>query len=191
MKGVSHTGKILTAAAVAAAPTAALAHTGPSGGLESGLLHPIGGLDHLLALLAMGLWAGTSGRYAGAKIAVALAAMAAGALLAMGGVTLPLVEYGLLASLLILGLIIASGAKLPQLGMPLVAAFALLHGHAHGTEIPPGASGITFMAGFLTTSAAIQVLGVCVGSTLRGGPWLVRGSGALVAFGGLVLALVR
>lgn len=184
------TGRII-AATLLTAPSVALAHPGHMGGLTAGLLHPFGGLDHLLALLAMGIWAGTCGRRAGAKLTLALAAMAAGALLAMGGVHLPQVEYGVLSSVLILGLIVAAGAQLGQVGIPLVAGFALLHGYAHGTEVPPAASGLTFVAGFLVASAAIQRLGLAVGSALRENPRLVRTSGAFIALGGLALALVK
>jgi urease accessory protein len=186
----NHAGSIM-AAALLAAPSVALAHPGPADGLTSGLLHPFGGLDHLLALLAMGMWAGACGRQAGIKVILSLAAMSVGALLAIEGIHLPLVEYGVLSSVLILGLVVASRARLPQLGIPLVAGFAMLHGHAHGTELPSGASGMTFVAGFLISSAAIQAFGLGLGVALRENPWLVRTSGAFIALGGVTLALVK
>jgi len=185
-----HIGNTLALLTLAAAPPAALAHTGPAGGLEAGLLHPLGGLDHLLAFLAMGLWTATSGRDARASLGAALGAMATGAVLAMNGFGLPMVEYGVLASVLVLGLAIAAGARLPQFGLPLVAGFALLHGYAHGSEIPALASGSTYVLGFLAASAAIQVAGLRLGQWLRR-PALVRATGSLIALGGIALALAR
>ncbi|HEV7268257.1 MAG TPA: HupE/UreJ family protein [Falsiroseomonas sp.] len=151
------------------APASALAHTGlgHAHGLVAGLLHPLGGLDHLVAMLALGVWAGILGGKARLQLPLAfLSAMAAGAALGMAGVVLPLVEAGILASVIVLGALVAAWCSLPAVAaLPLVAAFGLLHGHAHGTELPGGALG--YAAGFLVATAALHATGLLL--TIRTG----------------------
>jgi len=188
---------LLPLAALAAWSTAspALAHTfGAAGaGLGAGLLHPLLGLDHLLAMIAVGLWAGQRGgavtwRLPGAFLGV----MAAGALLALAGAPLPAVELGIAGSVLLFGLLVALAARLPAgAAMALVGVFALFHGHAHGTELPMAAAPALYGLGFLLATASLLAAALLVA---RGserwarGIWL-RGSGAAIAGAGAVLLL--
>jgi urease accessory protein len=113
--------------------------------------------------------------------------------LGMAGVALPLVEPGILASVVVLGLLVLAAARLPvPIGAALVAVFALLHGHAHGAELPGGAAAATYAAGFAIATALVHGIGLGV-AYLAGserGRLIVRGAGALVAAGGVALAVV-
>lgn len=158
---------------LAAAP--ASAHSVGGSGFADGLAHPLFGLDHLLAMVAVGLWAGRiGGRALWLVPAAFLAAMLMGSLLR---VALPLVEPGILGSVVILGLLAFAAPKLP-LWLPagIVALFAVLHGQAHGVELGGGAATL----GFLLATAALHGLG----ATLPHARWLGLG----VAAAGLVLA---
>jgi urease accessory protein len=160
----------MTTAALAAfmtlAASAAMAHAGHDhvhgSGLGSGLLHPVTGLDHLLAMLAVGLWAGRlGGRMRWGLPLAFVGAMLAGCGLAMAGLGLPLVEPGIAASVLVLGLALAAAVKVPAgAGLAAVAVFAVFHGHAHGAEIAEGASTLAYMAGFSFTTAALHAAGL-------------------------------
>ncbi len=175
------------AALFAAAP--ALAHTGQGdvSGLAAGFLHPLLGLDHLLAMAAVGIWSALalSGRRVWAAPLGFVAAMVVGAGLAFAGVGLPLVEAAIAFSVLALGLMVA--LRLPlgaAAGAGLVAAFALFHGHAHGLEAAGGLTG--YLAGFVTATALIHLGGIAVGRVLadsRLGPRLVGGAIALTGLG--------
>ncbi len=127
------------------APLPAFAHPGDAmaHGVLAGFLHPLGGLDHLAAMMAIGLWAGLlGGRARLALPAGFVGAMAAGGALGVVGLGLPRVEAGILASVLVLGALVTTVARLPGLvALPMVAAFGLLHGHAHGVEMSGGALG--------------------------------------------------
>jgi urease accessory protein len=145
------------------APVPALAHTGADHlhGFAVGFLHPVGGLDHVLAMVAVGLWAGLlGGRAAWALPMGFLGAMVIGFGLGATGVGLPLVEAGILASVIVLGALVAASARLPlAAAMPLVALFGLLHGHAHGTELAAQGA-VAYAAGFLAATAALHGLGI-------------------------------
>lgn len=162
--GLIRNATALTLAALAMAP--ALAHTGGSlhahGGFGSGFAHPLMGLDHLLAMLAVGIWAAQSRRAALWVLPLVFPlAMAAGALLALNGVTLPAVEAGIAASVVVLGLLIAFAVKMPLwAGAVVVSLFALVHGHAHGAEVPAGASVWMYGAGFLLATLLLHMAGL-------------------------------
>ncbi|MFD2838727.1 HupE/UreJ family protein [Azotobacter vinelandii] len=141
-------------------PGAAFAHPGHGGnGLIAGLLHPLGGLDHLLAMLAIGIWAAQQPR--SLKLAVPatfLVALLGGFVLAMTGTGLPQVETGIALSVLLSGLLIACAARLPApVALTLTAVFALFHGHAHGLEVSGNPLG--FAAGFLAASLGLLLGG--------------------------------
>lgn len=178
---------------LAAAP--ALAHTGAhgAGGLAAGFSHPFLGLDHLLAMIAVGLWAAqTGGRARLAVPAAFIVVMALGGLLGVAGIGLPLVEFGIIGSVLVLGLLIAVAPRLPLWApMAIVAAFALFHGHAHGTEMPETASGALYGLGFIAATAILHALGLALGfaAARRTAP-LARLAGGAVAACGLVLLVV-
>jgi urease accessory protein len=181
----------LLAAWLAATP--ALAHTGAGAthGFLAGFGHPFLGLDHLLAMGAVGLWAGLVGGRALWAWPLAFAGvMIVGAALGLQGVALPGVELGIAASVVLLGLAAALRAPLPVLaGAGLCGLFALLHGHAHGAELPAGAGAGAYVAGFVLATAALHGAGIGLGWLAgRGAPaWLPRLAGGAVTAAGLVL----
>jgi urease accessory protein len=185
--------KMLAAAAIAL-PTLAQAHTGIESafGLQHGMAHPFTGADHLLAMVAVGLWASQLGGRAlwlvpGAFIGM----MAAGAGLAVAGVAFPFVEQGITLSVFALGLLVAAAARLPVAAcIGLVGTFALFHGAAHGGEMPVAASGLAYGIGFLAATAALHLSGVGIATALRRSKGeAVRLAGAAVAGAGALLAL--
>lgn len=156
-------------------------------GLCYGLLHPVTGLDHLLALFAAGLLAS---RYqlchAGSMLAILLIMMAAGATTGMFGPKLSVVEFGITGSLLLLGGVIAIGKHLPA--FVAVVAFmivGMLHGYVHGQEIPPAFNTALYFSGFLISSLAIQLLGLLTGRIPQHGEKLYRFGGSLISLAGV------
>jgi urease accessory protein len=168
----------------------AWAHPGHGVGLGAGFAHPFGGLDHVLAMVAVGLWAAQlGGRALWLVPAGFVVAMLAGAALGWAGIGVIPAEAGILASVLLLGLLVAFAVRLPlALGLVVVGAFALCHGHAHGAELPAGADALAFAAGFAAATALLHGLGVAGGLAARDGR-LLRWSGAGIATAGLVLIL--
>src|SRR6202035_3887998 len=149
-------------------PSLALAHPGLPGhthDLATGFLHPLGGIDHVLAMVAVGLFAAQlGGRALWLVPASFLAAMAAAGLAGMSGVALPLTEVGIAASILVLGGAIALRLSMPlAAAMALVGFFALFHGYAHGLETPETASGLLYGLGFVAATALLHGLGVGIG----------------------------
>jgi len=149
---------------LALAPFPALAHPGGplAHGLAGGFLHPLMGMDHLVVMLAVGLWAGLQGGAARLVLPGAfMAAMALGMGLGMAGLAMPGVEAGVLASVLLLGVLAALAVRVP-LGMaaPLVGLAGLLHGHAHGVEA--GALEVTYALGALVATAALHGAGLAL-----------------------------
>ncbi|MBP1807229.1 HupE/UreJ family protein [Rubellimicrobium aerolatum] len=173
-------------------PGAALAHTGTAGGLISGLSHPILGLDHVVAMVAVGLWGSILGRPALWALPVAFPlVMAFGGVLGIAGVPLPGVETAIALSGVALGLLVAFAVRLPLAAAgALVAAFALFHGHAHGAELPAAANPLAYAAGFVIATGFLHLAGIAVGeATLRRGRPLLRALGAAIALtGGAFLA---
>lgn len=149
----------------------ASAHTfGAHGaGFAAGMAHPFLGFDHLLAMIAVGIWAAQLGGRAlwGVPLAF-IGMMAFGAILALAGVTLPAVEAGITVSVLVLGLLIASAVRLPVLGSTLlVGAFAVFHGHAHGAELPQAASVALYGLGLMAATAALHGFGLGLGMAFK------------------------
>ena len=190
----------LAAAALAAMPMAALAHTGhmEPGGFMHGFEHPLGGLDHLLAMVAVGLWAAQlGGRALWVLPASFVGTMVLGGLAGMAGLPLPSVELGIIGSVLVLGGLVALQPKLPLAACAAITAlFAVFHGYAHGAEMPAAASPWLYGMGFALATALLHGAGIgailAIRNMARGaaGSMAVRGSGALVAFGGVALALL-
>jgi urease accessory protein len=179
--------RTLLAALLAGTGSLALAHVGADGGghhgFLSGFLHPITGLDHLAAMVAVGVWsAATTRRFWIAPIAFALT-LFAGALLAQGGIAFPAIEPMIAASMLVVGLLLAARAKLPEAaGAVLVGAFALFHGAAHGQEL----GGLAALLGMVAGTALLHVAGMGLGRVLvQHSPWWTRAAGAAVALMGL------
>ena len=184
------------ALALALAASAAQAHTGHGAeGLASGLAHPFMGFDHLLAMVAVGLWSVAAFPRGKRAIgpAVFLVMLLAGAALAYLGVLLPLVEAGVAASVLMLGVLMLGAQRVPAfLGLGLVAMAALLHGQAHGSELLAGQSFAAYAAGFMAGSALLHGLGLGVGAWMhqaRTGLW--RGVAALIGASGLLMLVAR
>ena len=181
---------------LAFASDAALAHTGAEHALSfaAGFRHPFTGFDHMLAMIAVGLWAGLNGgRALWAWPMAFVGVMVAGGALGIAGVTIPMVEPGILASVIVLGLLVLTAARLPVvLGAALVALFALLHGHAHGAELPAQAAAVSYAAGFALATALLHAIGLGVAYVCRSdsGRLIVRGAGALMAVAGVALAVV-
>jgi urease accessory protein len=180
------------AATLALVPTAALAHSGLGHvhGFAQGFAHPLGGVDHVLAMVTVGVFAWQlSGRALWLVPATFVLAMAAGGALGIAGVELPLVEFGIAASVVVLGAIVALKVKAPlAVAMGLVGAFAVFHGHAHGTELPQGASGLLYSMGFVIATGSLHAAGIGIGVIHRWG-WgrvVLRAAGALVALAGCV-----
>jgi urease accessory protein len=184
-------------AALLLAPVSAHAHTGvgPTSGFSNGLLHPFSGIDHLCAMIAVGLWAAQQGKRAVWAVPLAfVATMGLGGALGMAGLSLPYVEQGIAASVLVLGILIAAAARLPLVaGVLLVAAFAVFHGHAHGAEMPRTASGLSYGAGFIVATALLHGCGVGLGLSLKklDRPRVLRLTGAAVALCGIALFWTR
>ena len=155
------------AAATVAVPTIAAAHPGHDGtsGFIHGFLHPLGGLDHILAMVAVGLFAARlGGRALWLVPASFVITMAAAGIAGMAGLALPYVEAGIALSILVLGAAIALETTMPvAAAMGLVAFFAVFHGHAHGAEMPETMSGLAYGAGFVAATAALHALGIGLG----------------------------
>lgn len=177
-------------------PLPAYAHVGHGAthGFGNGFLHPFMGLDHLLAMTAVGIWAGQrGGRALWLLPVVFVLTMALGGALGVSGVGLPGVEAGIVASVLVLGVLIATAVRFPLLAASvLTAAFALFHGHAHGTEMPATLSGFAYGAGFCTATALLHGAGVALPTSLRRlvgerHPSWLRFAGAGIGAAGVVL----
>lgn len=168
----------------------ASAHTGDHAvaGFASGFAHPFLGLDHLLAMVAVGLWAAQQGgRALWAVPAAFVGAMLIGGLVAWMGGTLPLFEGAIALSVLGMGLFVATRqAWAVPLGMAVAAAFALFHGYAHGLEMPQAASPLLYALGFVLATAALHVFGI---AGKRVGRHAVRWAGAAIAATGLALMI--
>jgi len=177
-------------------PISAYAHTGigNSPGFFHGFNHPIGGFDHILAMVAVGIWGSqTGGKAARALPATFVAIMLLGYVLGITGVSIPFVEGGILTSVLILGVLIATAARLPlAAGLTIVGLFAVFHGHAHGTEMPFSVSGLAYGAGFAAATALLHLSGIATGVLLRktAGARLIRYSGAAIAVAGVYMFFV-
>ena len=183
---------IATFAAITAFTMPAFAHATPgqAQGFVTGFLHPLSGLDHVLAMVAVGIWGAQLKRPAIWILPVAFPlVMSFGGLLGIRGVPLPGVEIGVAASAVVLGIVIALELR-PPLGVAalIVSAFATFHGHAHGTELPKAASPLTFALGFVLATGLLHVSGILIGlvDSFPAGSKLLRAAGGLIATTGLV-----
>lgn len=155
----------------------------------AGFAHPLAGFDHLLAMVSVGLW----GAFLGRPLIVLLpvifpAVMAIGGAMGIAGVALPPVEIGIAVSVLVLGACIAGAVRAPVwLACSLVAGFAIFHGYAHGKELPSAADPIGYSVGFVLSTGLLHLVGIALGmlNGVRGGVWLTRGTGALIAASGV------
>lgn len=187
--------RLLLAIGLTVASTApAFAHLNPEehGSFMAGFSHPLFGMDHILVMIAVGLWAAQiGGRAFWAVPAAFVTMMAIGFGLAVAGVSLPFVEPVILASVVALGLLVAMAVRLdPAISAAIVAVFALFHGHAHGGEL--GAAGaLPFAVGFVIATALLHVAGIALGlgiGRIAGGAALTRALGGATALAGVALA---
>lgn len=168
--------------------TAAVAHggTGLAGGFLTGFMHPLSGLDHMLAMIAVGLWGAFLGRPLIAALPMLFPlGMVVGGALGMLAAPMPPVEIGIAASVLTLGLMILLAVRAPvAIACAVVAVFALFHGYAHGQELPSAADPVGYSAGFVVSTGLLHLAGIALG-TLKAAP---AGAVALRAGGGAIAA---
>ena len=195
MKSLFPTRVLLPLFAILLLPSLVYAHTGAghAAGFLHGVGHPIGGLDHLLAMVAVGIWAAQhSGRAVWAVPATFVTVMVIGGAIGITGTAIPFVEEGIVISVLILGVLIAAAVRLPlSASAAIVGLFALFHGHAHGAEMPVALSGVSYGIGFVLTTAVLHFSGICFGASLQKTARLqtVRYAGAAIAIGGVFLLI--
>lgn len=192
MKQTSRVFAIL--AAILLLPSLAHAHVGvgETSGFLHGMGHPLSGLDHICAMVAVGLWAAQmGGRAIWAVPLTFVSVMALGGALGMLGVHVPFVETGIVISVLALGVLIAASVHLPlAVSIIVVGLFAIFHGHAHGAEMPETSSGFVYAAGFIIATAFLHACGIGLGIAIQklASPAVVRFAGiAIVLCGGYLL----
>jgi urease accessory protein len=170
--------------------TPALAHIerGQAAGFFTGLSHPVSGLDHVLAMVAVGLWGAQLGVPAMWLLPVIFPmVMALGGTLGLIGIPLPFVEVSIALSAVLLGLMVMTEARPPvAVAAIMVGFFAVFHGHAHGTELPAGQSGLLYSMGFVAATGCLHGVGITIGLIHRwpAGKIVLRIAGAGVALGG-------
>jgi urease accessory protein len=157
------------------------------GSFGAGLAHPFSGLDHLLSMLAVGIWSTQQRGRATWLLPLAFPlVMLMGAALALGGVTLPFIESGILAALVVLGMAITFALRLPAVaGTVMVGLFALLHGQAHALELPAGTSPMLYGAGFVMATAILHLLGI--GLARHSGQLAGRAAGIFITLCGIYM----
>lgn len=176
---------------VALCPGVAWGHNegGEAAGLLSGLQHPVSGLDHVLAMIAVGLWGAQLGQPAIWLLPVTFPmVMAFGGMTGLMGLRLPGTEIGIAVSAIILGVMVAWEARPPLwLAAMVVGFFAIFHGHAHGVELPPGGDAILYSIGFVIATGCLHAVGIGLGLVHRwpAGQVLVRFAGVAVALAGV------
>lgn len=175
-----------------AASAEAHIQAGEGGAFLSGLKHPVSGLDHIVAMVSVGLWGAQLGRPAIWVLPVTFPmVMAIGGFLGLIGIPLPGVEIGIAASAILLGAVVLLQARPPLAAAAvLVAIFAIFHGYAHGAELPPGGNGLLYSLGFIMATGFLHGCGIMVGLIHRWtwGQKALRMAGALVlATGGVLL----
>jgi urease accessory protein len=174
---------------------AAQAHTGEGGanGFFAGVMHPLSGFDHLLAMVAVGIWGATLGRPLVVALPIAFPLlMVVGGILGITGVPLPYVEIGIALSVIVLGLSIALAWRAPvAVALVIVASFGVFHGYAHGAELPSAASPAAYVAGFVICTGALHLTGIALGmlKNLPQGGQLLRTCGAAISAAGVWILL--
>lgn len=170
-------------------PVAAHTEEGVIGGFISGFLHPIYGPDHVVAMVAVGMWGAFLRQPAIWMLPVIFPlVMAFGGALGVLGLPLPLVEVGIAASAIVLGLMVLLAARPPLwIAGVLVGVFAIFHGHAHGAELPEASSALTYAIGFVVATGLMHLLGIAFGLLTRSprGTLAVRAAGGLISASGL------
>lgn len=187
--------RLLVVTALAVSAPMALAHSGHghTSGFEAGFLHPFMGLDHLVAMLAVGLWAGRLGGKATFIVPVAfVGTMIIACILAVMGLHVPFMEQGIVLSVIALGILLAAASKFSTpICAVMVAAFAFFHGAAHGSEMPAELSSVMFVIGFSAASMILHVAGIALNSILPtvNNHIITRIAGGVIALTGLSMAI--
>ena len=175
---------------LASTPASAHVFGGEANGFLSGLRHPVSGFDHILAMVAVGLWGAQLGAPAVWVLPIAFPMMMAfGGLMGLLGAPLPGVEIGIALSAFVLGAMVLFEVRPPLwIAGLLVAVFAVFHGHAHGAELPPGADGLVYSLGFVMATGLLHAFGITIGLVHRwpAGRVALRGAGAAIAAAGPV-----
>lgn len=188
---ITRPGPIFLALVVSIAAAPALAHDGGGliGGFASGFVHPLLGLDHVVAMIAVGLWGAFLGVPAIWLLPVVFPlVMAFGGALGVIGVPVPAVEIGIAASAVVLGCMVAFAARPPiWLAAVIVGLFAIFHGHAHGTELPGAVSPLAYSLGFVVATGLLHLSGIAFGTLIQwpAGRAAVRTGGGLIALAGM------
>ena len=186
----------LSAMFMLAAVSGAEAHVGVGmvSGTMAGFTHPVGGLDHVLAMIAVGVLAAQQGGRALWSIPLAFVAMMlVGGAVGVAGIAVPFVEQGIMGSIIVMGVVVALGRAMPMpLAMAMVGLFAVFHGHAHGTEMPADASGVLYGFGFAIATAMLHVSGIGAAVSAQKlarqvAPVLVRIGGGVIATLGMAM----
>jgi urease accessory protein len=181
----------LSAVALTLLPVTASAHigVGDTHGFAHGFSHPLSGIDHMLAMVAVGLFAAQlGGRALWLVPATFVSVMALAGVAGMAGVELPFVEIGIALSVVVLGLAVAFQLSVPTLGaMTLVGFFAIFHGHAHGSEMPESTSGLAYGAGFMCATVLLHAIGIFLGLSIAHAGKIH--SRRIVQFGGGAMAI--
>lgn len=168
-----------------ASPGLAHEQAGVGGGLASGLLHPLTGLDHLVAMVAVGIWGAQLGGVAIWVLPIVFPlVMAFGAVLGILKIGLPVPELIIALSALVLGLAVAMRIRVPfTVAAVIVAIFAIFHGHAHGVELPTAANPLAYGCGFVVATGLLHACGITIGALARwpGGERIIQGVGAAIA----------
>ncbi|WP_339630428.1 HupE/UreJ family protein [uncultured Sneathiella sp.] len=170
--------------------TPALAHTGGGivGGFSSGFAHPVLGWDHLVAMVAVGLWGASLGKRGVWLLPIVFpVVMALGAVLGFSGIPVPAVEAGIAASAIVLGLLIVFMVRPPMwIAGIVVAFFALFHGHAHGAELPAAANALAYGVGFVLATGLLHLCGIGIGTlgSSRVGNIAIRAGGGAISIVG-------
>lgn len=184
------------AVSMALMPTVALAHTGAGGtvGFSHGFMHPLTGIDHVLAMMMVGVFAWQlGGRAIWLVPSTFVLVMAVGGALGVAGIGVPFVEVGIALSVIVLGASVAFRVKAPvAIAMAVVGLFAIFHGHAHGSEMPENAAGMAYGLGFMIATASLHLGGLGLGFLIgrigdKRGPVFVRATGAVAAVADLAI----
>lgn len=186
---VCHGARRIALIAASLAPAIAFAHeeTGQAAGFLAGLLHPVTGIDHVLAMISVGLWGAVLGPPAVWVLPVAFPlVMALGGLMGLLGIPLPGLEIGIALSAIVLGTMVLAEARPPiWLAALIVAIFAVFHGHAHGRELPEGTSALLYSLGFVIATGLLHAVGILLGAAYR---WPAGRRGLRLAGAGVALA---
>ena len=183
-------------AACVLAPSLAFAHTGTGQtiGFAHGFTHPVSGLDHVLAMILVGVLAWQlGGRALWLVPTTFVSVMAIGGALGMMGISVPFVEAGIAFSVIVLGAVVALDIRAPlAIAVGVVGLFAIFHGHAHGSEMPATAGGVAYAAGFMLATATLHIAGIALGYLIakisdRQGSIVMRSAGGTAALAGIGL----